>query len=153
MGIAVDRIFIESDLLEQSRGMRFSRSLEQVELPYSFGDDIKDVHTRVERRQGILKDDLHAPAKFSLRLGRQTGNILSVKDNLAAMRLLEPHQGSARGWFCRNPTHPPNQGSPHDRPERKRRRPPRTWSTVRDIIPRLIGNQVFRSVTLSNDCG
>ena len=63
-----------------------------------FLDRRPDPETRIQRLVWVLVDDLHPPAKWAQRLGREPGDFLAVEPDRAAARLDEPqHRLRRRG--------------------------------------------------------
>jgi hypothetical protein len=60
------------------------------------GDDRADAHPRVQRRIGILKDDLHGAAHASELGGGEREDVLAVEADLARRRLDQPEQAAPK---------------------------------------------------------
>ncbi len=60
---------------------------------------VTDAHTRVERSIGVLKDHLHGAAQGAHVLVGQAGDIPSLKEDLAAIGIKQPHDQLAGGGF------------------------------------------------------
>ena len=84
--------------------------------------DVAHAHPRVERRVGILEDDLHVAARQPHPLARERQDVLAAEPDLARRGLHQAQHAPARWCSCRSPTRRPARTS---RPRRSRspRRP------------------------------
>ena len=64
------------------------------------GDDVADRHARIERRIGILEDDLDLPADHPHLPPLQGGDVGAVEFDAARGRLDQPHDQAAGGGFA-----------------------------------------------------
>ena len=88
-----------------------SRAAETVDLE-RLADDLAHGHARIERREGVLEDDLHvagASARSSCR-GRAARFVPSKRTSPDG-RLGTAGEAAARRSSCRSPTRPPGRGS------------------------------------------
>src|SRR6185503_7830409 len=60
-------------------------------------DDVADAHTRVERRIGILKDDLHVLARLAHAGAREGEHVLSFEAHFAGRGLDQPEDAAPGG--------------------------------------------------------
>lgn len=83
--IAVGGIAGQSHALQQfgNGGTRLLCGSGEAVDDKRFRYDARDLHARIERRIGILQDDLHARTQASQRLATEMGNVLAAEDNPA----------------------------------------------------------------------
>src|SRR5262245_22699882 len=65
-----------------------------------FADDLTDRHARIERRIGILKDDLNPPPQFAHSLRGAMGDVRAAKSDRPCRRLLQLENGAADGGLA-----------------------------------------------------
>src|SRR6185295_16553868 len=89
-GIETDREhhLVDLDLLFRGR----------ADLPdtQALGDDVLDLAPRVQRRDRVLEDHLHARARAALLLPRQLGHVAAFEQHLARRRAGQLHDRLAR---------------------------------------------------------
>src|ERR1700743_2949839 len=76
------------------------------------GDDLADGPARIERGDGILKDELQAPAHQPQRLTVERGEFLAVERHLTGSRPAQLQDGATQGGlaatgFAHHPRVPP----------------------------------------------
>ena len=70
----------------------------------ALGDQVADLHPRVERPDRVLEDDLHVLAHLLHALRRERDEVDAVELDLAGGGLEEPEDACARGSTCRSRT-------------------------------------------------
>ena len=61
----------------------------------AFLDDLSDGEERVQRGIGVLVDHLHPSGQFSSFFSMNGSDVFSVKEDLSAIRFIEPDKGAA----------------------------------------------------------
>src|SRR6202166_329145 len=86
--MAADMIRLQADGLEQIHDALFELlpGLGQFVNDHGFADDRADAHARIERRIGVLKDDLDIAAQDAQLIGRQRPDLLAFEIDLAGSR-------------------------------------------------------------------
>src|SRR4029453_3449395 len=93
--------WIEAHELEQLRDARPARRLRPHSMDHQrFLDDVSDAHTGIERRVGILKDDLHVPPRLPHLRSRITQDVRVPKAHFPGRRLDEAQDAAAGGRFA-----------------------------------------------------
>jgi hypothetical protein len=98
MGVPVDVLRVETDELEQLLHPLAPAALRNdlaVDLKW-LADDVPDRHARVQRGVGILKNDLNIPSEPAHIPARLGVDVHLVEGELAARRLLQPHEHPAK---------------------------------------------------------
>src|SRR5262245_527320 len=95
--VTVVMILAETHLPEQfDHPVAFGSAPSEFVNFQPFTDDIADAHPRVQRRIGILKNDLHLPSRIAELALRQSQQVFPLKINFAAARLDEPEYCSSQ---------------------------------------------------------
>src|SRR4029079_19413941 len=97
--IAPHVLRVQADRLEQLRAalLELAPRLRQAVDHQRFADDRAYGHAWIQRRVGILENDLHLAADRAQRLRVQAGDVLAVEPDLARSRLDQPQDATARG--------------------------------------------------------
>ena len=92
-------IGLQADGLEQFHDPLFELApgFRQLVNDQGFADDCADIHARIERGIGILKDDLDVAAQDAKRVGFQRPDVLVLKINLARGRLDQAKHATSGG--------------------------------------------------------
>ena len=61
------------------------------------GDDVEDLHPRIEAGVGVLEDDLHVAAELSELLAADRGDVLALEEDLARGDADAPEDGASGG--------------------------------------------------------
>ena len=81
-------------------GLVFSGRLGELVDGQRFTNDGFDRHARVERGEGVLKNDLHVTPHFAQRLRVHGGDVLAIESHLAIAGLDQAQDATARGGLA-----------------------------------------------------
>ena len=101
VGITVDETRIQVDLHQQFLGEIQAVLLAHVAMVYQqgFGDDVSHRQPGVQRRIGVLEDDLQFPAVLQHGVPTQGGDIHAIVEDRTGGRLVQLEYRPSRGRF------------------------------------------------------
>jgi hypothetical protein len=94
----------EPDQLEQllDPGRALPRAGAQAVDDHALGDDVADLHPRVQGRVRVLEHHLHAPAGGAQLAAVDLQQVLAVEPDRAAGRVKDPHDAAGGGRLPRS---------------------------------------------------